>query len=617
MHGTKERRKPKMKPEDCPDPLGIHALTKPLGNGHGDHPTRQPPNARRTALRPSSASPPFDEAYAARAKRATEDPPEVPRQATAGPDAIAIPIGRLVRHPDNREPTPEQIADMVRRIESDGQLEPIVVRELPIGHQHRRAQQRLAGCSEAINHATIPADGPCYQIVSGETRVLAQMRRGESKVVSREIKGCDDTQALKLLAEFNAGRHDLNPIQKAQLIKRLCDPVDAGGAGMTQQQAGAVYGLESRSGAANLIRLLELPKPLIELVESGKLPQTFARTALPYCEVPAIAAALPKVVISWKGEVPDRSEFEEQLSQLTNEHTRSMELANKWERTSEHNIPRCSDRLFEKFSTETRGELGIVKLAVWGSEQERAANIKLWEELQKHAREELLEKIKKKATKAASKDDKAAKRELTKAERKELESEQDEALAKRIRRWRHAWMRELIAQKLRQKVPDHWVLMKIVIWCLNDHRIRFDELTEQLTGGDYMDGLEELLTEKVCTPQSLLCLICDALIKEERQPDFPNWDFDLVEQLAIDLRLDLADAWSLQQSSGKEIDVMQRFYGLHNTRQLTSLAEQLGVRVKESTSKAGIIKLINTAPRILPFPKSIDPIGGGKKRRAK
>lgn len=581
---------------------GAHRLDDHGVNGH-------PVSNRlrdRSPARPSSALPPFD------------DPDRARRPITCGSEAIAIPIGRLVRHPDNRQPTPEQVGDMRRRINADGQLEPLVVRELPIGHKHR--------CGDTIDGYAVPDEDRVFQIISGETRALAQLQRHEERVVCRLIENADDADALRLLAEFNAGRHDLNPIQKARLIQRLMAPVEDGGAGLSAEEAGAVYGLESRSGAINLVRLLDLPAEILQLVESGDLPQTFAREAIPYCQVPAIAAELVDLVAAWKGDPPDRVDFLESLADVAGTHTRSMKPADRKRLYDRWSIEHCSDRLFDADEA-TLAQLGVISLVVdySGQKKDRATNVKLWDSLQKPAiaaaYKKLEGKAKSKANAAAASDDRSAKRERTPAEQEALEKDQDEQLEKRIRNWRHAWLRELIAGTLRQKVPNHWVLVKIVLWCLGQrwafhahNQLQFDELVVEITGKKSGE-LEDVLTEQTATLQNLLEAIARAIATPEKNPDCPVWPFDFVEQIAVDLGIDLADQWGVMQAiSNGSKERFETFFALHNSRQLRKVATELGVYVSETTNKSAAMRILAGLDRVLKLPKSIAAVGKVKRR---
>lgn len=528
------------------------------------------------------------------------------------PTAVAIPLRLLLRHPENRQPSDAQVAALQASILREGQLEPVLVRRLPEEHSHR------VYCSVSINQATPPAKGEVYQIISGETRCLALHRCGEAKAICRVIEPCSDGQALELLAVCNAARSDLNAIQKARLLARLVAPVEQHGAGLTHEQAGKIYGLESRGGVANLLRLLTLPKSLADLVEAGHLPQTLAREALPFCVVPALVDKIVAEAFAWGDDVWSRQEFQDELQAWTRLHTRPMKPAGR------HAWGWNSERLFA-VDDQVLAELRVVSLPGRdGKTEERATNVELWDRLQKQAAEkrdcQAKEKQGKAAAAATAREDGAARTTRTPAEQKQLEKEQDEHLSRRIHRWRHQWLRQLISRSLLQKAPDHWVILKLVLWCLV-HRWAFHEQNQllldhkliDLIGGDE-DHLVQSLKQKTVTPSVLQKLLTEAIAVEERNPDLPAWPHDLVEQLAIDLQIDLADAWLVAQSlaRGGGCPEVASFLQLHNGRQLEALAREWRVPVPPSGGKAALVRQIQAGSRVLPLPKAIASAGKSK-----
>lgn len=109
-----------------------------------------------------------------------------------------------------------------------------------------------------------------YQIIAGERRWRAAQRARihELPVIVRELS---DTQTLELAIVENVQRQDLNAIEEAEAYQRLVADF-----GHTQDALGKLVG-KSRSHVANLIRLLELPKPVRDKVADGRLSMGHAR----------------------------------------------------------------------------------------------------------------------------------------------------------------------------------------------------------------------------------------------------------------------------------------------------------------------------------------------------
>ncbi len=112
-----------------------------------------------------------------------------------------------------------------------------------------------------------------YQIVAGERRWRAAQKAGihEVPVVVREL---DDTEVLEVAIVENIQREDLSAIEEATAYKRLIDEF-----GHTQEVLSGIVG-KSRSHITNLMRLLNLPNKVRDLVDEGRLSMGHARALL-------------------------------------------------------------------------------------------------------------------------------------------------------------------------------------------------------------------------------------------------------------------------------------------------------------------------------------------------
>ena len=98
------------------------------------------------------------------------------------------------------------------------------------------------------------------------------------------VRELSDTEVLELAIIENVQRADLNPLEEAQGYRQLMDRF-----GHTQERLAEALG-KSRSHIANLLRLLTLPEPVLELVRAGRLTAGHAR-ALVTAESPGGAGA--------------------------------------------------------------------------------------------------------------------------------------------------------------------------------------------------------------------------------------------------------------------------------------------------------------------------------------
>jgi len=112
-----------------------------------------------------------------------------------------------------------------------------------------------------------------FEIVAGERRWRAAQMAGLTTipVLVREIA---DDAAMGIGLIENIQREDLNPIEEAAGIKRLIDEFK-----LTHDEAAQAVG-RSRTAVTNLLRLLELAKPVKDMVMEGKLDMGHARALL-------------------------------------------------------------------------------------------------------------------------------------------------------------------------------------------------------------------------------------------------------------------------------------------------------------------------------------------------
>ena len=103
-----------------------------------------------------------------------------------------------------------------------------------------------------------------FEIIAGERRWLAAQRAGlhEVPVVITEA---DDLKSLEFAIVENVQRHDLNPLEEAQGYKRLIDEF-----AYDQDKVSKFIG-KSRSYISNSLRLLNLPKEVLDFVEQKKI----------------------------------------------------------------------------------------------------------------------------------------------------------------------------------------------------------------------------------------------------------------------------------------------------------------------------------------------------------
>ena len=103
-----------------------------------------------------------------------------------------------------------------------------------------------------------------YEIIAGERRWLAARKAGlhDIPVVVTEA---DDLKSLEFAIVENVQRHDLNSLEEAQGYKRLIDEFS-----YDQEKVSKFIG-KSRSYITNSLRILTLPKPVLQYIEDKKI----------------------------------------------------------------------------------------------------------------------------------------------------------------------------------------------------------------------------------------------------------------------------------------------------------------------------------------------------------
>jgi len=112
-----------------------------------------------------------------------------------------------------------------------------------------------------------------YEIVAGERRWRAAKMAGLTEIPAIVLDG-DDLKTAQIALIENVQREDLNVIEEALAYQALIDRFD-----MTQEQVAGNVG-KSRPAIANILRLLDLPEEVLELVKSGELSAGHARALL-------------------------------------------------------------------------------------------------------------------------------------------------------------------------------------------------------------------------------------------------------------------------------------------------------------------------------------------------
>ena len=163
---------------------------------------------------------------------------------------VQIPLERIEPNPlqPRRQFDPERIRLLSQSIAHQGVIQPLVLR------RHPSAAER-------------------YQLIAGERRLRALHLLGWSAAPAI-VRAIRDADLLEAALVENLQREPLTPIEEAQALRDLLERH-----GYTQESLAGRIGRD-RSTISNLVRLLELPLPIQEDLEAGRLSAGHARALL-------------------------------------------------------------------------------------------------------------------------------------------------------------------------------------------------------------------------------------------------------------------------------------------------------------------------------------------------
>lgn len=128
-----------------------------------------------------------------------------------------------------------------------------------------------------------------YEIIAGERRWRAAKMAGNTEIPVIVVDGNDLKIAQISLVE-NVQRENLNAVEEALAYSALIESF-----GLTQEQVSREVG-RSRSAIANMLRLLDLPDDVLELVRDDKLSAGHAKAILGLGSKEKMSVAAQKVI---------------------------------------------------------------------------------------------------------------------------------------------------------------------------------------------------------------------------------------------------------------------------------------------------------------------------------
>ena len=161
-------------------------------------------------------------------------------------------LGSLIQDTEVEKPTNELSLSEIR----PNPFQPRRVFD-PVGLEELRDSIRNHGLLQPV---VVRKAENGYQLISGERRWRASRLAGLPTIAAIVRKEVSDNDMLELALVENVQRRDLNAIERARAFKDIMVQLET-----TQQDVADKVGLK-RSTVANLMRLLELPEGIQEMI---------------------------------------------------------------------------------------------------------------------------------------------------------------------------------------------------------------------------------------------------------------------------------------------------------------------------------------------------------------
>jgi len=172
----------------------------------------------------------------------------LPASGIGDPHFREVPVELIRPNPDQprRRIDPESISALAASIAEAGVIQPLVVRPLPDGR---------------------------YELIAGERRWRAAREAGLA-LVPAIVRDEDETRRMQTALIENVAREDLNPVDEARACAALVEEL-----GLTKEELARRLG-RTRPAISNLVRLLDLPDDVLDLLSAGELSEGHGRALL-------------------------------------------------------------------------------------------------------------------------------------------------------------------------------------------------------------------------------------------------------------------------------------------------------------------------------------------------
>ncbi|HEY4514688.1 MAG TPA: ParB/RepB/Spo0J family partition protein [Candidatus Paceibacterota bacterium] len=263
-----------------------------------------------------------------------------------------IEVGKIEPNPyqPRKEFDERALASLADSIKQYGVLQPLVV--------SRKEVDKVEGGLAVF-----------YELIAGERRLRASKIAGLSQVPAIIRTGeHTDKMKLELAIIENLQREDLNPIDRAEAFRKLCDDF-----GYKATEVAKKIGM-SREYVSNSIRILNLPPYILESLRKGEISEGHTRPLLMLIDRPEEQEVLFKDVISRRLTV---RETERAARHVATDKVRKFSLIDPELAKAEESL---SEKLGTKVEIQKRNEGGKILIDFFSPEDLKQLLIKLIED---------------------------------------------------------------------------------------------------------------------------------------------------------------------------------------------------------------------------------------------
>ena len=172
----------------------------------------------------------------------------LPETGPGDPAYREVPVDLIRPNPEQprRSFDPEALAALAESVAEAGVIQPLILRPLPDGR---------------------------YELIAGERRWRAAREAG-LETVPAMVRDEDAARRMQTALIENVAREDLNPVDEARACATLVEEL-----GLSKEALAGRLG-RTRPAISNLIRLLDLPDEVLELLSEGELSEGHGRAIL-------------------------------------------------------------------------------------------------------------------------------------------------------------------------------------------------------------------------------------------------------------------------------------------------------------------------------------------------